>query len=98
MFCCLCVSTVSWSSAPSLSPLLGEMVVEDTTLLQCNITGLVSVSSAQIPLQSITDGLLDQFLWCEQSIIRKTGRILSRIQNNRTKSLKWGSVKREWLH
>uniref|UniRef100_A0A8C2Z7A9 Fibronectin type-III domain-containing protein n=1 Tax=Cyclopterus lumpus TaxID=8103 RepID=A0A8C2Z7A9_CYCLU len=33
---------VSWSSAPSLSPLLGEMVVEDTTLLQCNITGLTS--------------------------------------------------------
>ncbi|XP_049916701.1 ankyrin repeat and fibronectin type-III domain-containing protein 1 isoform X1 [Epinephelus moara] len=31
---------VSWSSSPSLSPLLGEMVVEDTTLLQCNITGL----------------------------------------------------------
>ncbi|KAI9536640.1 hypothetical protein NQZ68_031714 [Dissostichus eleginoides] len=33
---------VSWSSAPSLSPLLGEMLVEDTTLLQCNITGLTS--------------------------------------------------------
>ncbi|XP_026206829.1 ankyrin repeat and fibronectin type-III domain-containing protein 1 isoform X1 [Anabas testudineus] len=31
---------VSWSCAPSFSPLVGEMVVEDTTLLQCNITGL----------------------------------------------------------
>uniref|UniRef100_A0A8C6ST33 Fibronectin type-III domain-containing protein n=1 Tax=Neogobius melanostomus TaxID=47308 RepID=A0A8C6ST33_9GOBI len=31
---------VSWSSSPTLSPLLGEMVVEDTTQLQCNITGL----------------------------------------------------------
>uniref|UniRef100_A0A1A8FYA0 Ankyrin repeat and fibronectin type-III domain-containing protein 1-like n=4 Tax=Nothobranchius korthausae TaxID=1143690 RepID=A0A1A8FYA0_9TELE len=30
---------VSWSSAPSFSPLLGEMIVDDT-LLQCNITGL----------------------------------------------------------
>ncbi|KAL6095149.1 uncharacterized protein ACO6RY_16409 [Pungitius sinensis] len=33
---------VSWSTAPSLSPLLGEMVVEDTTLLQGNIAGLTS--------------------------------------------------------
>uniref|UniRef100_H3D5I0 Fibronectin type-III domain-containing protein n=1 Tax=Tetraodon nigroviridis TaxID=99883 RepID=H3D5I0_TETNG len=33
---------VGWSTAPSFSPLLGEMVVEDTTLLQCNITGLTS--------------------------------------------------------
>ncbi|XP_076616806.1 ankyrin repeat and fibronectin type-III domain-containing protein 1 isoform X2 [Chaetodon auriga] len=33
---------VGWSSEPSLTPLLGEMVVEDTTLLQCNITGLTS--------------------------------------------------------
>nr|XP_040032646.1 ankyrin repeat and fibronectin type-III domain-containing protein 1 isoform X3 [Gasterosteus aculeatus aculeatus]XP_040032647.1 ankyrin repeat and fibronectin type-III domain-containing protein 1 isoform X3 [Gasterosteus aculeatus aculeatus] len=33
---------VSWSTAPSLSPLLGEMVVEDTTLLRGNITGLTS--------------------------------------------------------
>lgn len=32
----------------SLSPLLGETVVEDTTMLQCNITGLTSVSSAWI--------------------------------------------------
>nr|XP_020461770.1 ankyrin repeat and fibronectin type-III domain-containing protein 1-like isoform X2 [Monopterus albus] len=45
----LCVSSavvtkykVSWSSAPSFSPLLGEIVVEDTTLQQCNITGLTS--------------------------------------------------------
>lgn len=40
--------TVSWSTAVSLSPLLGETVVEDTTMLQCNITGLTSVSSAWI--------------------------------------------------
>ncbi|XP_059180611.1 ankyrin-repeat and fibronectin type III domain-containing 1 [Centropristis striata] len=33
---------VSWSTSPSLSPLLGEMLVEDTTVLQCNITGLTS--------------------------------------------------------
>ncbi|XP_037319022.2 ankyrin repeat and fibronectin type-III domain-containing protein 1 isoform X1 [Pungitius pungitius] len=33
---------VSWSTAPSLSPLLGEMVVEDTALLQGNIAGLTS--------------------------------------------------------
>ncbi|XP_060951586.1 ankyrin repeat and fibronectin type-III domain-containing protein 1 [Limanda limanda] len=33
---------VSWSSSPSFSPLLGETVVEDTDLLQCNITGLTS--------------------------------------------------------
>lgn len=39
---------MSWSSAVSLSPLLGETVVEDTTMLQCNITGLSSVSSAWI--------------------------------------------------
>ncbi|KAF7709060.1 hypothetical protein HF521_018117 [Silurus meridionalis] len=31
---------VVWSSFPSFSPLLGEIVVEDTTLLQCDITGL----------------------------------------------------------
>ncbi|TSO57263.1 Ankyrin repeat and fibronectin type-III domain-containing protein 1 [Bagarius yarrelli] len=31
---------VVWSSSPSFSPLLGEIVVEDTTLLQCEITGL----------------------------------------------------------
>lgn len=41
-------SAVGWSTAPSFSPLLGEMVVEDTTLLQCNITGLTSVSSAAL--------------------------------------------------
>lgn len=40
--------TVSWSTAVSLSPLLGETVVEDTTMLQCNLTGLTSVSSALI--------------------------------------------------
>lgn len=39
------VSAVGWSTAPSFSPLLGEMVVEDSTLLQCNITGLTAVSS-----------------------------------------------------
>ncbi|XP_029954749.1 ankyrin repeat and fibronectin type-III domain-containing protein 1 [Salarias fasciatus] len=33
---------VSWSSVPSFSPLLGETVVDDTTQLQCNITGLTS--------------------------------------------------------
>ncbi|KAA8581665.1 hypothetical protein FQN60_003246 [Etheostoma spectabile] len=33
---------VSWSSAPLLSPLLGEIIVEDTTLLQCHIPGLTS--------------------------------------------------------
>ncbi|CAB1443949.1 unnamed protein product, partial [Pleuronectes platessa] len=33
---------VSWSSSPCFSPLLGETVVEDTDLLQCNITGLTS--------------------------------------------------------
>ncbi|KAM9488692.1 ankyrin repeat and fibronectin type-III domain-containing protein 1 isoform 1-T1 [Clarias gariepinus] len=31
---------VVWSSSPSFSPLLGERVIEDTTLLQCDITGL----------------------------------------------------------
>lgn len=41
----VCVrSTVSWSSSPSLSPLLGEVLVEDTSLLQCNITDLTPVS------------------------------------------------------
>ncbi|CAG5907725.1 unnamed protein product [Menidia menidia] len=33
---------VSWSSSPSFSPLLGEMLVDDTSLLQCIITGLTS--------------------------------------------------------
>ncbi|XP_034049791.1 ankyrin repeat and fibronectin type-III domain-containing protein 1 [Thalassophryne amazonica] len=33
---------VSWSCSPSFSPLLGETMVEDITLLQCNITGLTS--------------------------------------------------------
>ncbi|XP_068610755.1 ankyrin repeat and fibronectin type-III domain-containing protein 1 [Brachionichthys hirsutus] len=33
---------VSWSTAPSLSPILGELVVEDATLPQGNITGLTS--------------------------------------------------------
>ncbi|KAM3859677.1 ankyrin repeat and fibronectin type-III domain-containing protein 1 [Diretmus argenteus] len=33
---------VGWSYSPSFSPLLGEIVVEDTTLPQCNITGLTS--------------------------------------------------------
>ncbi|KAM7370905.1 hypothetical protein PAMP_010415 [Pampus punctatissimus] len=33
---------VSWSCVPSFNPLLGEMVLEDTTLLQCNISGLAS--------------------------------------------------------
>lgn len=40
--------TVSWSTAVSLSPLLGETLVEDTNMLQCNITGLTSVSSASV--------------------------------------------------
>ncbi|XP_056153692.1 ankyrin repeat and fibronectin type-III domain-containing protein 1 isoform X2 [Lampris incognitus] len=31
---------VGWSYSPSFSPLLGEVLVEDTTLLQCSITGL----------------------------------------------------------
>ncbi|XP_045065619.1 ankyrin repeat and fibronectin type-III domain-containing protein 1 [Coregonus clupeaformis] len=31
---------VRWSSSPSLIPLLGETLVEDTSLLQCNITDL----------------------------------------------------------
>ncbi|XP_053493927.1 ankyrin repeat and fibronectin type-III domain-containing protein 1 isoform X3 [Ictalurus furcatus] len=31
---------VVWSSSPSFSPLRGEIVIEDTTLLQCDITGL----------------------------------------------------------
>lgn len=42
------VSAVGWSAAPSFSPLLGELVVEDTTLLQYNITGLTAVSSAAL--------------------------------------------------
>ncbi|XP_030626060.1 ankyrin repeat and fibronectin type-III domain-containing protein 1 [Chanos chanos] len=33
---------VGWSSVPSLSPLLGEMLVEDTTRLRCDITGLTA--------------------------------------------------------
>ncbi|KAF3704505.1 Ankyrin repeat and fibronectin type-III domain-containing protein 1 [Channa argus] len=33
---------MSWSCAPSFSPLVGEMVVENTSLLQCNITGLIT--------------------------------------------------------
>nr|XP_023674981.1 ankyrin repeat and fibronectin type-III domain-containing protein 1-like isoform X2 [Paramormyrops kingsleyae] len=32
---------VGWSSSPSLTPLLGETVVEDTKALQCFITGLL---------------------------------------------------------
>lgn len=36
---------VSWSSNPSFSPHLGEMIVDDATQLQCNITGLTPVSS-----------------------------------------------------
>lgn len=35
---------VSWSGNPSFSPLLGEMIVDDATQLECNITGLTSVS------------------------------------------------------
>ncbi|XP_028332922.1 ankyrin repeat and fibronectin type-III domain-containing protein 1 isoform X2 [Gouania willdenowi] len=35
---------VSWSSVPSFIPLLGEMVVDDSTQLQCTITGLTSGS------------------------------------------------------
>ncbi|KAL0984354.1 hypothetical protein UPYG_G00140370 [Umbra pygmaea] len=31
---------VCWSGSPSLSPMLGEMLVVDTSLLQCNITDL----------------------------------------------------------
>ncbi|XP_047233308.1 uncharacterized protein LOC124875292 isoform X2 [Girardinichthys multiradiatus] len=31
---------VSWSSSPSFSPMLGEIIVDDTTSPQCNITGL----------------------------------------------------------
>ncbi|KAM6951317.1 ankyrin repeat and fibronectin type-III domain-containing protein 1 isoform 2-T2 [Aplochiton taeniatus] len=31
---------VGWSCAPSFSPMLGEVVVEDTSLLQCHIAGL----------------------------------------------------------
>lgn len=42
----MCSFAVSWSDAPLLNPVLGEMVVEDTSLLQCNITGLTSVSCA----------------------------------------------------
>lgn len=38
---------VSWSSNPSFSPLLGEMIVDDATQLECNITGLTSVSFCQ---------------------------------------------------
>ncbi|XP_037393188.1 ankyrin repeat and fibronectin type-III domain-containing protein 1 [Pygocentrus nattereri] len=33
---------VVWSGSPSFSPPLGELVVEDTTLLQCDITGLTA--------------------------------------------------------
>ncbi|XP_005748523.1 uncharacterized protein ankfn1b isoform X3 [Pundamilia nyererei] len=33
---------VSWSGNPSFSPLLGEMIVDDATQLECNITGLTS--------------------------------------------------------
>ncbi|XP_029102352.1 ankyrin repeat and fibronectin type-III domain-containing protein 1 [Scleropages formosus] len=35
---------VNWSSVPSMNPLLGEIVVEDTKALQCIITGLQSGS------------------------------------------------------
>ncbi|KAJ3607823.1 hypothetical protein NHX12_024874, partial [Muraenolepis orangiensis] len=31
---------VGWSTSPSMSPLLGETLVEDTTQLRCDITGL----------------------------------------------------------
>ncbi|XP_069011849.1 ankyrin repeat and fibronectin type-III domain-containing protein 1 isoform X1 [Embiotoca jacksoni] len=43
---------VSWSSDPSFSPLLGEMVVDDTTLLQCSITGLTSGSYYYVRVSS----------------------------------------------
>ncbi|XP_035386321.1 ankyrin repeat and fibronectin type-III domain-containing protein 1 isoform X2 [Electrophorus electricus] len=33
---------VVWSSSPSFSPLLGEILIEDMTQLQCEITGLQS--------------------------------------------------------
>ncbi|XP_035261553.1 ankyrin repeat and fibronectin type-III domain-containing protein 1 isoform X2 [Anguilla anguilla] len=33
---------VSWSCVPSMCPLLGEIVVEDTRTLQCTISGLAS--------------------------------------------------------
>ncbi|KAL2078456.1 hypothetical protein ACEWY4_026141 [Coilia grayii] len=33
---------VEWSSSPSFSPILGDIVVEDTTHLQCDISGLTS--------------------------------------------------------
>lgn len=38
----VCVS-VGWSSVPSFSPLLGEMVIEDVTQLQYDITELTKV-------------------------------------------------------
>lgn len=43
-YACLCEFAVSWSCSPSFSPSVGEMVVEDAAVLQCNITGLTSVS------------------------------------------------------
>ncbi|XP_053720627.1 ankyrin repeat and fibronectin type-III domain-containing protein 1 isoform X1 [Synchiropus splendidus] len=43
---------VSWSSAPSFTPPLGEMVVEDTSLLQCDITGLTSGSHYYIQVSA----------------------------------------------
>lgn len=43
---CVFVFAVGWSCAPSFGSLLGEMLVEDISLLQCNISGLTSVSYA----------------------------------------------------
>jgi len=42
--CLLVCSSVSWSSVPSFTPLLGETVIEDVTQLQYDITGLLAVS------------------------------------------------------
>lgn len=42
--CLLVCFSVSWSSVPSFTPLLGETVIEDVTQLQYDITGLTAVS------------------------------------------------------
>lgn len=69
----VCSFAVSWSDAPLLNPLLGEMVVEDTTLLQCNITGLTSVSCATVS----TDGL---FNMATQSVIFQNKSVISYME------------------
>lgn len=53
----VCVA-VGWSSVPSFSPLLGEMVIEDVTQLQYDITELTTVCIERTTCYTQTHGVL----------------------------------------